>query len=71
MISAVLARLGMAHRRLLQLATAEEQMTQTIRQAAKGGGFYAEIPRLEQQVHDLMSLRQVAENLFNRPGEPL
>ncbi|MBT3217489.1 MAG: ArsA family ATPase [Proteobacteria bacterium] len=70
-VSAVLARLGMAHRRLLQLATAEEKMTKAIRKAAKGGGFYAEIPRLEQQVHDLLSLRQVAENLFNRPGESL
>jgi anion-transporting ArsA/GET3 family ATPase len=63
--AAVLARLGMAHRRLRALARTEREMTERVRAAAKGGGFYQEVPRLRGNVHDLDALREVGRNLFS------
>lgn len=61
---ALLARLGMAHRRLHALRVAEDALTERVRQAAKGGGFYQEVPRLDGNVHDLESLLEVGRRLF-------
>ncbi len=62
---AVLARLGMAHRRLRALAEAEAVMNKRVRAAAKGGGFYQEVPRLDGNVNDLAGLDAVGGFLFS------
>ena len=67
-VAAVLARLGMAHRRLHALRVAEQALTTRARAAAKGGGFYVEIPRLDGNVHDLPALAEVGRRLFE-PSE--
>jgi anion-transporting ArsA/GET3 family ATPase len=69
-LARVLARLGMAHRRLRALTEAEKAMTERVRAAAVGGGFYQEIPRLDGNVHDLSALQEVGTHLF-RPAEKL
>jgi anion-transporting ArsA/GET3 family ATPase len=67
-LNAVLARLGMAHKRLHALRVAEDALTQRARVAARGGGFYQEIPRLDGNVHDLRALAEVGERLFGPAG---
>jgi anion-transporting ArsA/GET3 family ATPase len=67
-LARVLARLGMAHRRLHALAQAEAAMIDRVRKAASGGGFYQEIPRLDGNVHDLAALNLVGEHLFQPAG---
>lgn len=69
-VPAVLARLGMAHKRLHALRVAESALTTQVRGAAKGGGFYQEIPRLDGNVHDLAALSVVGERLFG-PADTL
>lgn len=69
-LPSVLARLGMAHRRLHTLVEIEEGMTSRLRAASGGGGFYQEIPRLAGQVHDLDALHEVGAALF-QPAERL
>jgi anion-transporting ArsA/GET3 family ATPase len=64
--ASVLARLGMAHKRLHALRVAEDLLTEKARVTAKGGGFYQEIPRLDGNVHDLSSLAEVGRLLFGR-----
>ncbi len=66
----LLARLGMAHRRLKGLTIAEASLTAQVRRAGRGGGFYQEVPRLEGNVHDLGSLREVSDALF-KPARAL
>jgi len=61
---ALLARLGMAHRRLASLVDAESEMIVQLRHQSQGSGFYQEIPRLDRQVHDLNSLHAVGAALF-------
>ena len=68
---AVLARLGMAHRRLHGLAEAEERLVLKVREVASGGGFLRKVPRLEGQVHDLFALYVVGKSIFSRPAEVL
>jgi hypothetical protein len=63
-VQRVLARLGMAHRRLKGLTEAEAVLTHQVRVAGKGGGFYQEVPRLEGNVHDLDALRKVSDAIF-------
>lgn len=63
-VPAVLARLGMAHRRLHDLTVAERAIEERLRIAGQGGGFLAHVPRLDGQVHDLDGLRRVGEALF-------
>lgn len=70
-VNSVLARLGMAHRRLRDLATAEAALTEKLRRAAHQGGFYQEVARLEGEVHDLAALHEVGRRLFERPGRKL
>jgi len=60
----VLARLGMAHRRLKGLTDAEAILTHQVRVAGKNGGFYQEVPRLEGNVHDLDALKTVSDAIF-------
>ena len=67
----VLARLGMAHRRLHDLARAELGLIEKVRSVATGGGFLRRVPRLEGQVHDLDALHQVGKSIFLRPAETL
>ena len=59
----LLARLGMAHRRLRELVIAEGRVTAPLR-AQAGAGFYQEVPRLRGEVHDLTALTRVARHLF-------
>lgn len=63
-VPSTLARLGMAHRRLHALRVAEGVLTEQARRAARGGGFYQEIPRLDGNVHDLPALAEVGKRLF-------
>jgi anion-transporting ArsA/GET3 family ATPase len=67
-LPSVMARLGMAHRRLHALRVAEAALTERVRAAARGGGFYQEIPRLEGNVHDLQALSVVGDALFRPAG---
>ncbi len=69
-ISSVLARLGMAHRRLRALAEAEGRLVERLRIAAKGGGFYQMVERQEEDVHDVLALAKVGRRIF-RPAEVL
>ena len=64
--AAVVARLGMAHRRLYDLTVAERVLTTSLREQYKGDGscFYQEVPRLDEEVNDLQSLQEVGSNLF-------
>jgi anion-transporting ArsA/GET3 family ATPase len=68
--ASLLARLGMAHKRLRALMVAEDEMTERVRRAATGGGWYQEIPRLDGNVHDLSALHAVSQALF-RPAHTL
>jgi anion-transporting ArsA/GET3 family ATPase len=70
-MGSVLARLGMAHRRLHDLARAEERLIEKVREVAVGGGFLRRVPRLEGQVHDLAALHKVGKSIFLRPAETL
>ena len=63
-VNAVLARLGMAHKRLRDLTVAEGALMEKLRRSARRGGFYQEVPRLDGEVHDLTSLYEVGRNLF-------
>ncbi|HHO50518.1 MAG TPA: ArsA family ATPase [Deltaproteobacteria bacterium] len=60
----LLARLGMAHRRLRALGQAEAALARRVRACGAGGGFYQEIPRLDGNVHDLESLHEVGRRLL-------
>ncbi|TNE84984.1 MAG: ArsA family ATPase [Deltaproteobacteria bacterium] len=70
-VKRLLARLGMAHRRLRELSEAEHAMVERVRRHARGGGFYQEVPRLDDEVNDLKSLNLVGENLFVENAEEL
>jgi len=70
-VSSVLARLGMAHRRLHELATAERAQIERVHHAATGGHFYQEVPRLDTEVNDLPTLFQVGRELFGTPAEDM
>lgn len=63
-VPAVLARLGMAHRRLHALVEVEDAMIDRLRNEAEGGGFFQTVPRLQGQVHDLDALHTVGEAVF-------
>ncbi|MEQ1501063.1 MAG: ArsA-related P-loop ATPase [Myxococcota bacterium] len=63
-VPSVMARLGMAHKRLHAIRVAEQALTVRVRQLARGGGFYREIPRLDGNVHDLAALATVGDRLF-------
>ncbi len=66
-VASTIARLGMAHRRLRALADAEQALTSALRAKYTGkvDGFYQEVPRLEDEVHDLTSLREVGHAIFD------
>ena len=68
--TSLLARLGMAHRRLHALHDAERAMVAMLRKAVGGGGFYQEVPRLDGNVHDLDALHRVGELILG-PAESL
>lgn len=68
-VASVLARLGMSHHRLYELAEAERGLIQRVRGASRGGGFLQQVPRLEGEVHDLPSLLEVGRNLFTIEAE--
>lgn len=70
-VKRVLARLGMAHKRLRELSEAEHAMVERVRRRAVGGGFYQEVPRLDDEVNDLESLHEVGNNLFVTDAEEL
>ncbi len=68
-VSSLLARLGMAHRRLRELATSERVVIERVHAASGGGRFYQEVPRLDTEVNDLASLLAVGRELFDCPAE--
>jgi hypothetical protein len=68
--ASVLARLGMAHRRLAALASAEQALIARLRVGAAGGGFFQTVERQEADVHDLPALAKVGRRLF-RPASSL
>ena len=70
-VARVLARLGMAHRRLHELAEAERLLRDRVKVATSGADFYQESPRLEDDVCDLPGLREVGGNVFGRPAESM
>ncbi|MBX2797248.1 MAG: AAA family ATPase [Myxococcales bacterium] len=67
-MSALLARLGMAHTRLRALHVSETELAEQVREAGRGGGFYQEVPRLEGNVHDLEALHEVGRRLLSAAG---
>ena len=67
-VASVLARLGRAHRRLRSLHVAEQRLVRRVR-ASASGSFYAEVPRLRGEVHDLPSLLSVGAHLFEARAE--
>jgi len=67
-VNAVLARLGMAHKRLHELVLAEQALEEKVRRAAEGAGFYQEVPRLDGEVHDVTALQRVGTALFTVPA---
>ncbi|MBW1877301.1 MAG: ArsA family ATPase [Deltaproteobacteria bacterium] len=70
-VSSVLARLGMAHRRLHEIATSEQALVEQVHRAAAGSGYYQEVPRLDTEVNDLPTLYQVGRHLFLEPAEEM
>lgn len=70
-VKRLLARLGMAHRRLRELSEAEHAMVERVRREATGGGFYQEVPRLDDEVNDLESLHALGKYLFVDDAEEL
>jgi hypothetical protein len=70
-VQSVLARLGMAHKRLHELAVAEKALVERMRHASKGGGYLQRVPRLDGEVHDLAALHDVGRHLFDHRAEAL
>ncbi len=70
-VQSVMARLGMAHKRLFELASAERALIERVLIAAKGGAFYQEIPRLDDDVNDLPGLREVGTHIFEVSAQAL
>jgi hypothetical protein len=70
-LRSTLARLGMAHKRLHDLARTEAALQERLKRSAHGAGFYARIPRLDAEVHDLDTLREVGRHLFETPAEEI
>lgn len=67
--ASILARLGMAHRRLHQRSSVETALVKRVQEAAKGSLFYQEIPRLDANVHTLSALHEVGAYLL-APAQP-
>ncbi len=66
----VLERLAAAQRDLAERVTGERALLGRLRAVARGG-FWQEVPRFEQDVHDLAALWRVAEAIFARPADEL
>ena len=62
--STLLARLGAAHRRLVELAVQEEEVLARLERAVAGGPPLWRVPRLEWEVNDVPTLRALAGHLF-------
>ncbi len=61
----LLARLGMAHKRLRALSALEQARIDALRRALGSGGFLRVAPRLREEVHDLSSLAALHVALFD------
>jgi anion-transporting ArsA/GET3 family ATPase len=61
--ASLVARLGAAHGRLRQQAATERPLVEKVRGFADG--FIVQVPRLENEVHDLHGLSAVAHHLFH------
>lgn len=66
----LLARLGMAHRRLHEIAQADAAATWRIRSRLDAEAAYVEIPRLEAEVHDLVGLEHLGRALLEISDPP-
>jgi anion-transporting ArsA/GET3 family ATPase len=62
--STLLARLGAAHRRLVELAGHEEEVLARLERCVAGGPPLWRVPRLEREVNDVPTLRALAGHLF-------
>jgi anion-transporting ArsA/GET3 family ATPase len=60
-----LARLGMAHRRLRDLAALEAARVDELRRYAGGNTWTRVVPRFQDEVHDLAGLLRLHRNLFD------
>lgn len=66
--ASLLARLGVAHKRLRQLADTERRLIDRVDDFSVG--FLVEIPRLEHEVHDLQGLGQIGDHIFQAVATP-
>jgi anion-transporting ArsA/GET3 family ATPase len=67
--ASVLARLGMAHRRMRQRALAERRLCEQIKNTPAGRGFFQIVARSDLQVHDLKGLAWVANEIFGKSAQ--
>lgn len=65
----VLARLGMAHKRLYQRTTAETALCSQLKERALSPGFFQSVPKLEGKVHDVDGLKLIAAHIFENEPE--
>ncbi len=61
----LIQRLTDAHRRLADRQAVEQRLVGKVREASNGVGFYREVPRFDEEVHDLPSLLRVGERVFS------
>jgi len=67
--TSVIARLGAAHGRYRELAAIQRARVNEIRNEMRpGDGFLVEVPRFEQEVHDLRGLSEMGDALFGEPA---
>lgn len=66
---AVLARLGAAHRRLLELSRHESQLAAELKEIIRPGQHIWNVPRLPGEVHDLHALAHVGDILLHAPSQ--
>jgi anion-transporting ArsA/GET3 family ATPase len=67
----VVARLGMAHRRLRDRAEADLAIVDLIRRDARGGGFIQLVPRFDGEIHHVAGLQRLGASVFDVPARVL
>ena len=67
-LSSLVARLGVAHKRLRLLDEYEQNIVQKLRQNMDSKQKVWSIPRLDEEVHNLQALRRVGDLLFYSSG---
>ena len=64
--SRVLARLGMAHRRLHYLWRSEEKICEQLRAQSSPDAFFISVPKFEEDIHELGALENVSKFIFDK-----